>query len=209
VLLVVGGSQGASPINDALLNALPLLAKQMPGLQLLHLAGPRDADKIRKVSAALGMKAVVHEFFADMELALGAATVAISRAGASSLAEFAAMRVPAVLIPYAAATDDHQLHNARALAETGAARVLEEKNASPEILTQSVLALFENAAERQQMQTALARWHTPHAAEQIAGEILNEIVHRAGDRARSNATAGEVRVLKPAPPVERQNVSIA
>jgi UDP-N-acetylglucosamine--N-acetylmuramyl-(pentapeptide) pyrophosphoryl-undecaprenol N-acetylglucosamine transferase len=210
VLLVAGGSQGASPINDVVAVALPLLVKKLPRLQLLHLAGPRDAGRIRKVCSALGVKAVVHEFFADMELALCAATVALSRAGASSLAEFAAMRVPAVLIPYAAATDDHQLHNARALAEQGAARVLEEKNASPEALVESVLDLFEKPDERERMQTALARWHTPRAAEQIAGEILNEITRRAGHQAWSGPIAGEARALKSArPPVERQNVSVA
>src|SRR5262249_9166315 len=81
VLLVMGGSQGASGINAAIVNALPLLIKQSPQLQLLHLAGPNDADKIRRACSALGLNAVVHEFFANMELAVGAATVAISRAG--------------------------------------------------------------------------------------------------------------------------------
>ena len=210
VLLVTGGSQGASRINDALANALPLLAKQSPGLQLLHLAGPKDADKIRKVSSALGMNAVVHEFFAQMELILGAATIAISRSGASSLAEFAAMRVPAILIPFGAATDDHQLHNARALAETGAARLLVEPDATPDALVRSVLGLLENGDEREKMQAALARWHTPRAAEQIAEEILSEIARNAGEQARTGAAGGAVRAMKSSrPPVERQNASVA
>ena len=62
-----------------------------------------------------------------MDLALGAANVAISRAGASSLAEIAAMRLPSLLIPFPAAADNHQFHNARAFETTGAARLLEQQ----------------------------------------------------------------------------------
>ena len=91
-----------------------------------------DAEKVTQAYAALKLKAVVHPFFAEMELALGAATAAVCRAGASSLAELAAMRVPAVLVPYPAATDNHQFHNARAFEATGAARLLEQKTATPE-----------------------------------------------------------------------------
>ena len=125
--------------------------------------------------AALGMKAVVHSFLAEMDLALGAATVAISRAGASSLAELAAMRVPSVLIPYPSATDNHQFHNARAFEENGAARLLEQKNAPPEPLAELVLDLLESAAARAKMQTALAQWHAPGAAPRIADEILQAV----------------------------------
>jgi UDP-N-acetylglucosamine--N-acetylmuramyl-(pentapeptide) pyrophosphoryl-undecaprenol N-acetylglucosamine transferase len=204
VLLVMGGSQGAAGINEAILGVLPLLVKQSPRLQLLHLAGPNDADKIRKTCSALGVHAVVHDFFADMELAFGAATVAVSRAGASSLAEIAAMRLPAVLIPYPAATDDHQSHNARALVATGAARSLAQREASPDALARTVFELMENQTIREKMRAALVRWHTPQAAEQIAGEILNGIVRNA------TASRPETRETKPArPPVERQNVSIA
>ena len=115
---------------------------------------------------------MVHPFLAEMDLALGAATVAVSRAGASSLAEFAAMRLPALLVPFPHAADNHQSHNARAFAETGAARLLEQKNATPETVAHDLIELIENAARRDKMQTALARWHSPKAAEQIAEIIL-------------------------------------
>jgi UDP-N-acetylglucosamine--N-acetylmuramyl-(pentapeptide) pyrophosphoryl-undecaprenol N-acetylglucosamine transferase len=174
VLLVMGGSQGASGINDLIVRSLPLLAKAMPQLRVFHLAGPNDAGKIRQACAALKLDAVVHSFFAEMELALGAATVAVSRAGASSLAELASMRVPAVLVPFPSAADNHQFHNARAFEETGAARLLEQKTATPEALTALVTDLIANAAAREAMQAALARWHAPGAAGQIAEEILRK-----------------------------------
>jgi UDP-N-acetylglucosamine--N-acetylmuramyl-(pentapeptide) pyrophosphoryl-undecaprenol N-acetylglucosamine transferase len=204
VLLVMGGSQGASAINDAVLKALPLLAKQLPRLQLLHLAGPRDAGKIRKACSAAGINAVVHEFFDNMELALGAATAAISRAGASSLAEFAAMRLPALLIPYTAATDNHQLSNARALVDSGAARLLEQKEAVPEMLVPAIVELLENSAAREKIQNSLARWNAPKAADQIAEEILNEIAQHAAAHSRKVLGSKPVRS-----PIERQNISVA
>ena len=175
VLLVMGGSQGAKGINDLSAKAFPLLAKACPELQCFILTGPADADKLRNAAEAHGVKAVVHPFFANMELALGAATVAVSRAGASSLAELAAVRLPAVLIPYPVAADNHQFHNARAFDETGAARLLKQEGATPEALVNLVAGLLSDQAAREKMQASLARWHAPNAAEDIAGRILRAV----------------------------------
>ncbi len=122
---------------------------------------------------------MVHPFFAEMEMALGAATVAISRAGASSLAELAALRLPAVLIPYPTATDNHQFHNARALEDTGAARLLEQRGATREALARLVLEMIESVAMRERMQAALAQWHHPRAAEDIADAMLKAMACEA------------------------------
>jgi UDP-N-acetylglucosamine--N-acetylmuramyl-(pentapeptide) pyrophosphoryl-undecaprenol N-acetylglucosamine transferase len=187
VLLVMGGSQGASGINELVTGALPLFRQRAPELQLLHLAGPSDSGKIIATCHSLGLKAVVHSFLSEMELALGAATVAVSRAGASSLAELAAMRLPAVLVPYPAATDDHQSHNARAFEKTGAARLLEQKTATPESLAAPVLALLENPADRDAMRAALVQWHSPNAAEQIAEELWRNAVARSASPGRPAA----------------------
>lgn len=185
----MGGSQGAGALNTLVIESLRAISGRAPDLQWLHLAGVRDADKVGQAYAGQKLKAAVHPFLGEMELALGAATVAVSRAGASSLAELAAMRVPAILVPFPAATDNHQFYNARAFDETGAARLLEQKNATPETLTQSLLALLENATSRAQMQTALSRWHAPDAAERIAENMLRTIescnaVDESGERAR-------------------------
>jgi UDP-N-acetylglucosamine--N-acetylmuramyl-(pentapeptide) pyrophosphoryl-undecaprenol N-acetylglucosamine transferase len=179
VLLVVGGSQGASGINNLVIESLPLLARRAPQWQWFHLTGSGDMEKARQAYAGLGIKAIVHGFFAEMELALGAASAAISRAGASSLAELAAMRVPAVLVPYPAATGNHQLHNAAAYAKTGAARLLEQKSAGPQALADMLVELVENSALRETVQNALAQWHRPHAAEHIAQAMLQAVHGRA------------------------------
>ena len=187
VLLVMGGSQGANGVNELVLQSLPLLALRVPGLQCFHLTGPNDFEKVRQTYARLELKSVVHPFFVEMELALGAATVALSRAGASSLAELAAMRVPAILVPFPSATDDHQFHNARAFEQTGAARLLEQKNATPELLNGLSLELVENVAVREQMREALGQWHKPRAAAEIAERIIEAMA--VGRRTAANSPA--------------------
>jgi UDP-N-acetylglucosamine--N-acetylmuramyl-(pentapeptide) pyrophosphoryl-undecaprenol N-acetylglucosamine transferase len=187
MVLVMGGSQGASGINDLVIRSLEKLKFQnragaalgaerfANALQFFHLAGPADVDKVRQAYAQRNLRAIVHPFFGEMELALGAATVAISRSGASSLAELAAMRVPSVLVPFPAAMDNHQFFNAKAFNDAGAARLLEQKTATPEAVAQVISELVDHAASREQMQTALAKWHAPQAAEQIAETMLKLI----------------------------------
>ena len=172
VLLVMGGSQGASGINDLVLSALPLLAKSAPDLQFFHLTGARDFEKVQAVYTAQKCKAIVHPFFSEMELALGAASVAVSRSGASSLAELAAMRLPAILIPYPTAADNHQFYNANAFVRSGAARMIGQCNTSPQRLAEEVLNLVEESQQRTVIQQALEKWHTPDAAEKVATKIF-------------------------------------
>ena len=196
-ILVMGGSQGASGINDLVVKTLPVLTADKRQLQFFHLSGPGDAEKVRQAYSAAGARAVVHSFFAEMELALGAATVAVSRSGASSLAELAAVRVPSVLIPFPAATDNHQFSNAKAFEETGAARLLEQKGATAGALCRQILELTGDNVARDQAQAALAKWHTPQAAEQIAETMLktiareNECAASGSRRSHSNCGCGE------------------
>jgi UDP-N-acetylglucosamine--N-acetylmuramyl-(pentapeptide) pyrophosphoryl-undecaprenol N-acetylglucosamine transferase len=190
VLLVMGGSQGAGGINELVMNSLPTLARVAPEWQWFHLTGSSQAEKVKHAYADNGFKAVVHPFFADMALALGAATAAISRAGASSLAELAAMRVPAVLIPYPTATDNHQFYNAHAFAITGAARLLEQREGTPEALARGLMDFMADTDARERTRQALSQWHAPQAARQIAEAMLKE----AGVEGREFASAGRLQV---------------
>jgi UDP-N-acetylglucosamine--N-acetylmuramyl-(pentapeptide) pyrophosphoryl-undecaprenol N-acetylglucosamine transferase len=202
VVLVVGGSQGATGINRLVLEAVPLFAKSAPHLQWIHLAGPNDAAKMKEAYDSLHLTAIVHSFFSQMDLALGAATVAVSRAGASSLAELAAMRVPSILVPYPVATDDHQRHNALAFVETGAARLLEQKHSRPEILLQTIMDIVDNRAVREQMQQALSLWQKPNAAGEIAESILNDIganIRPIASPLPNKRAAGRIISIPPAP----------
>jgi len=176
VVLVMGGSQGASGINHSILAALPALAAGLPDLQFLHLAGTNDVAHVQNAYAARNLRAVVRPFLTEMELALGAATLAVSRSGASSLAELAAVGLPGILIPYPSATDNHQYYNALAFVESGAARMFEQSSATPERLSQVILGLIESGEDRAAMRQALAGWHSPDAASEIAEHILAAIV---------------------------------
>ena len=189
MLLVMGGSQGATGINELVIKSLPTVARLAPNLQWFHLAGPRDSETVKRAYENLNLKAIVHPYFSAMELALGAASAAISRAGASSLAELAAMRVPVVLVPYPEATDDHQLHNAHAFAGTGAARILEQKAASAEVMAELIVALVNCPTTREKMQKALARWQSPRAAEEIVHAMLDAVRARRNSKRFDRAAA--------------------
>jgi UDP-N-acetylglucosamine--N-acetylmuramyl-(pentapeptide) pyrophosphoryl-undecaprenol N-acetylglucosamine transferase len=191
LLLVMGGSQGASKINDLALASIPLLRQAAPNLQFMHLTGARDLEKVRAGYQAQNVPALVSAFFDDMGTALAAADVAVSRAGASSLAELAARRSPAVLIPYPTAADNHQHCNALAFTQSRAARVVQQATATPALLAKEILDLLRDESKRADMRQALAAWHAPGASALIAERILH--CHRG------EAQASQVAATKQCP----------
>jgi UDP-N-acetylglucosamine--N-acetylmuramyl-(pentapeptide) pyrophosphoryl-undecaprenol N-acetylglucosamine transferase len=210
VLLVMGGSQGASGINDLVLQAVPALLKASPDLQFLHLTGPSDVTKVQSGYDALKAKAVVRPFLTEMELALGAANVAVSRAGGSSLAELAAMRLPSVLIPYPTAADNHQLHNANAYVETGAALLLEQKSATGEDLASLILRLLTDNPAHAAMAKALEDWHNASAAELIAERMMALTDAMRGENSKSQAPGSrEIPISKLQTPKDARRIGAA
>jgi UDP-N-acetylglucosamine--N-acetylmuramyl-(pentapeptide) pyrophosphoryl-undecaprenol N-acetylglucosamine transferase len=209
VLLILGGSQGASGINELVLGALPVLRSNAPSLQFLHLTGPRDLERVQTAYAAAGARALVRSFLTEMELAMGAATLAVSRAGGSSLAELAAMRVPALLIPYPAAADDHQRHNARALADAGAAALLEPRGATAESLGAQVLRLLRDETGCERMRAELVRWHAPRAAADIAERMVTRL-QRLGQWPQNEEASMRLPSSAPgaAPPEPSQAIAV-
>jgi UDP-N-acetylglucosamine--N-acetylmuramyl-(pentapeptide) pyrophosphoryl-undecaprenol N-acetylglucosamine transferase len=199
MILVMGGSQGASGINNLVIKSLPLLAKSSSDWQWFHLTGSKDVDECKQAYAKAGIRAVVHPFFNSMDLAMGAATVAISRAGASSLAEVAATRLPSVLVPYPAAVDNHQFHNARAFEQTGAARLMEQGTATPHLFSEYLINIIKDEPSRAAMRHALAQWHFPQAAVQMAEVMLKSI----------GALQVESAELKPSPQRREEGRSAA
>jgi UDP-N-acetylglucosamine--N-acetylmuramyl-(pentapeptide) pyrophosphoryl-undecaprenol N-acetylglucosamine transferase len=173
VLLVMGGSQGAHRINELITAALPHLLQAGPRLQFIHLTGAADLKKVQAAYDACQRPALVRAFLDEMAPALAAADVAVSRAGASSLAEFAACRLPAVLIPFPTAADNHQYHNAMALVKSGAARMLPEEALDPATLAREILSLLGDADQRGAMKRSLAAWHSPEAAAEMAERMLH------------------------------------
>ena len=171
VLLIMGGSQGAEAINRAVLGSLPYLAKLLPKIQFIHLTGNRNSDPIRLAYDALGLRAVVRPFLTEMEYALGAADLVISRAGASSLAEFSSMELPAILVPYPSAVDDHQRLNARTFVEMGAARCFHQKQLTPSLLIQQLKELFGRPVKLKKMGEAMKQWKSDCATDEVVKRI--------------------------------------
>ncbi|HVF72166.1 MAG TPA: undecaprenyldiphospho-muramoylpentapeptide beta-N-acetylglucosaminyltransferase [Chthoniobacterales bacterium] len=146
-LLVMGGSQGASGINQAVIKALPFL-HDVP-LQVIHLAGTRDerlvADNYRREK----IPAYVAAFHHAMEEVYSASDLTIARSGAASLAELAAFSLPAILIPFPYAAEDHQTRNAEIFVRAGAAVLLKEADLTAELLAQKVRELIGDPKKRQ------------------------------------------------------------
>lgn len=132
-LLVVGGSLGASALNDLVPKALALLpAEQRP--RVVHQSGRQHLEILRANYAAAGVEAEVRDYIEDMAAAYQACDFAICRAGAMTVAELACVGVPAVLVPFPFAVDDHQTGNAEFLSEAGAAWLMQQKDLSVEKL---------------------------------------------------------------------------
>jgi len=173
VLLVMGGSQGAESINQTVIAALPRLAKAVLGLQFIHLTGSGGGiDPVREAYEALGLRAVVRPFLTEMEYALGAADLAVSRSGASSLAEFSAMELPAILIPYPTAVDDHQRLNAQSFVDIGAARCFHQKQLTPNLLISQLSELFGTPAKLESMAGAMKQWKAAQATEEVVQRMF-------------------------------------
>ncbi|MGI1661090.1 undecaprenyldiphospho-muramoylpentapeptide beta-N-acetylglucosaminyltransferase [Palleronia sp. KMU-117] len=142
-LLVIGGSQGARILSTTVPAAILALPEALRArLRLTHQAREEDADAVAEAYATGGVAAEVRPFFDDVPRRMAAAQLVISRAGASSVAEISAIGRPAILVPYAAATADHQTANARGLAEAGAAIVISESALAPETLSAQIAAVL-------------------------------------------------------------------
>ncbi len=134
-LLVFGGSRGARSINRAVVAALPQLAAMTPTPLIVHQTGPEEHEAVvRAYASHPALTADVRPFLDDMSQRLAAADLVICRAGASTVTEIAAAGVASVMVPYPHAVDDHQTHNARYLAERGAAVLIPQREFTPENL---------------------------------------------------------------------------
>lgn len=133
-LLIFGGSQGAEAINKSVMEMLPQLQSMKDRIRIVHQTGLKQMEEVKKAYRQSGIEAVVTDFIIDMSGAYAQADLIICRAGATSLAEITVAGKAAVLIPYPWAANDHQLKNALAMSDAGAAVVIIEKELSGEKL---------------------------------------------------------------------------
>jgi UDP-N-acetylglucosamine--N-acetylmuramyl-(pentapeptide) pyrophosphoryl-undecaprenol N-acetylglucosamine transferase len=175
-ILVSGGSQGSTAINACLIQALPMLAASAVSLRFIHQTGERDLDMVRAAYRERGVEAEITAFIEDMPRAFVEADLVIARSGALTVGELAAAGKAALLIPFPAATDQHQLANARALERAGGARVIEQAKLTPERLAKELtdlLARPERLAEMELSARSLARLD---AAERIA-DLVEDLAY--------------------------------
>lgn len=142
-ILVIGGSQGARVLSDLVPAAMALLPEAMRSrLRVAHQARSEDLARVVEVYGAAGISAEVAPFFDDIPRRLSEAQLVISRAGASSIADISVVGRPAILIPFAAAAQDHQTANARGMVDADAAIVLAESNLDAAALTAHIAAVL-------------------------------------------------------------------
>jgi UDP-N-acetylglucosamine--N-acetylmuramyl-(pentapeptide) pyrophosphoryl-undecaprenol N-acetylglucosamine transferase len=167
-LLIFGGSQGAHAINVAVVQALPSLAQAVPGIHIIHQTGEKDYQEVRTAASATGISAEVLPFIDDMPGAFARADLLLCRAGAGTVAEVTAAGKPAIFVPLPTAADDHQRHNAEALADAGAALLLPQTQLGGDRLGQEVAGLLSDRDHLAQMSTAARQFAHPRAAAEIA-----------------------------------------
>ncbi len=169
-VLIMGGSQGARAINDAVIAAVPRLA---PGVaSIVHQTGERDLGRVRETYGATGVTATVAAFFYDLDEQMRACDLVVARAGASTLAELTVLGRASVLVPLPTAADDHQRKNARVLAEAGAAEVIDERELTGERLAGVLTDLAADRPRRARMAAAARALGQPDAAAQVAERVV-------------------------------------
>lgn len=169
-VLVMGGSQGASALNQVMLNEMDAFRSQ--GLRIWHQTGKDDFAAVSEAYAKRYPEARVDAFIEDMRAAYHFADLVICRAGATTIAELTAIGKPSVLIPFPYATHDHQLKNARFLEQAGAAMVLQQNQLGSVSLASAVADLFQMSGRLNQMGRAAREIGHPGAGEKIVEQLL-------------------------------------
>lgn len=175
-LLLFGGSQGAHAINEAMVKALPLLRDQRDQLAITHQTGEIDFEMVKRGYEEAGFQnADVSPFIHNMAEQFENADVLICRSGATTAAEVAAAGKAAIFIPFPFASDDHQRKNAEAFERAGAARMIVQKELTPERLAQELTRLINHPGEIDKMEEASRKLGRANAAE-LAVDLALSVV---------------------------------
>ncbi len=167
-LLIFGGSQGSRVINEAMSGALLFLARLKDSLEIVHQTGPKDLETVQKAyrESAFPTARIV-PYLDPIADEIAAADVVVSRAGAMTIGELAAVGRAAILIPFAAATNNHQEINARVVEKAGGAIVVTEGQLSPERLAAAISEVISDPARAARMGAAARKLANPEATKNI------------------------------------------
>jgi UDP-N-acetylglucosamine--N-acetylmuramyl-(pentapeptide) pyrophosphoryl-undecaprenol N-acetylglucosamine transferase len=173
-IVVIGGSQGAHRINTAVMEALPHLAQE-GGCRFIHQTGKADEAVVREAYAKAGIAADVGSFFHDMAQLYTGADLLICRAGATTVAEVTSIGKGAIFIPYPYAADNHQVLNAQALVDEGAAEIILEEDLSGAVLAEKIRMLSREPDRIREMNQKARMFGRPEAAAEIAADVYTLI----------------------------------
>jgi UDP-N-acetylglucosamine--N-acetylmuramyl-(pentapeptide) pyrophosphoryl-undecaprenol N-acetylglucosamine transferase len=187
-LLVVGGSQGARIFSELIPAATSLMPEAARSrLRIAQQCRPEDIEAARAAYATVGVETDLRTFFTDMPERLAACDLAITRSGASTVAELGVAGRPAILVPYPFATDDHQTANAEAYAAGGGAWVMGQRSLTPAFLAERLGVLMNNPDTLVRAAEAARRTGRPDAADRLASVVM-----RCAMAGRAEATAGSL-----------------
>ncbi len=171
-MVVIGGSQGARILSDVVPAAVALLPEALrANLRIAHQARDEDAARAAQAYEAAGIRAEIAPFFDDIPRRLSEAQLVISRSGASSVADISVIGRPAILIPYAAATGDHQTANAIGLVDEGGAVLLPEKTLDASVLARHIAAILEDPSKAETMARAALGTGKPDATARLVALV--------------------------------------
>jgi UDP-N-acetylglucosamine--N-acetylmuramyl-(pentapeptide) pyrophosphoryl-undecaprenol N-acetylglucosamine transferase len=180
-ILVIGGSQGARILSDVVPAAIDALPQAMRvNVRVAHQARDEDHARVADFYAAHGLRAEVEPFFRDIARRIAEAQLVISRSGASSVADISVIGRPSILVPYAAATGDHQSANARGLVDAGASVLIPESRLDPATLAEHIAAILTQPRAAVKMAHAALAQGRPAADEALAGLVETLAQRRAG-----------------------------
>jgi len=169
-VLVIGGSQGAHSINKAVIDALTYM-RNPDQLFVIHQTGSADAEMAQKAYRDSGLASIVKPFFDDIDRQYLKADLIIARAGATTVAETTAMGKGVIFVPYPFAADDHQVHNALALTEKGAAEMILQAELTGQLLAERIEYYASHPQIVQQMAVKAKRMGKPDASKAIVDDL--------------------------------------
>ncbi len=172
-ILITGGSRGARTLNRASRESWPLFRESRAAVRIVHQAGTAEHESLSKEFSKAGLVGEIVAFISNMAEAFAKADLVVARAGAGSVSEIAAARMPSLLVPLPFAADDHQRKNAEALVSERAARLVPDSEMNGERLFREVEALRNNPGELAAMRNNVQRFARPNAAERAA-DVMEE-----------------------------------
>ena len=175
-ILILGGSQGAQAINNLFPKVVGTLSGEViKELKIIHQTGDKDVEGVRRAYDIINIEAQVEPFFTNMASVYSQADLVVSRAGATTLAEISVLGIPAILIPYPYAADNHQEKNGDYYVQGGGAIQFIQKSLTAEKLGSALAPLLSDPEKLKKMSVAMKKLSFPDAAEQIVSCCLKRM----------------------------------